>query len=255
MRQNFLYYCRVQRFAQEPAISEERQKTKEIFKQRAKELYEKEIKPQFQQILDTCPIISCGSVLSPSETGTAKKSERYNNMLSRHMETLYQFARIVDNNEVPRTSSDLSSKILRPVDPEFAGMPLSIPERKLKEWLDRQPHDVTVADIVRQFAKVPYGWSDFATIYYLNELVRRHVFAFNYNNNPNVTREDTARNIVRDAAKFSVERAKAISQELLNSFIDAWKDIFNVVSVKGSNDSTELFRNCKETDDAELKWI
>ena len=255
LRQNFLYYCRVQCFAQEPAISEERQKTKEIFKQRARELYEKEIKPQFQQILDTCPIISCGSVLSPSETGTAKKSERYNNLLSRHMETLYQFARIVDNNEVPRTSSDLSSKILRPVDPEFAGMPLSIPERKLKEWLDRQPHDVTVADIVRQFAKVPYGWSDFATIYYLNELVRRHVFAFNYNNNPNVTREDTARNIVRDAAKFSVERAKAISQELLNSFIDAWKDIFNVVSVKGSNDSTELFRNCKETDDSALNRL
>lgn len=33
LRANFLYYCRVQRFAQEPAISEERQRTKEIFKQ------------------------------------------------------------------------------------------------------------------------------------------------------------------------------------------------------------------------------
>ena len=171
------------------------------------------------------------------------------------MESLYQFARIVDNSEVPRTGTDLSAKILRPVDPEFAGMPLSIPEKKLKEWLDRQPHDVTVADTVRQFAKVPYGWSDFATIYYLNELVRRHVFAFNYNNNPNVTREDTARNIVRDATKFSIERAKAISQELLNSFIDAWKDIFNVVTVKGSNDSTELFRNCKETEDSALNRL
>ena len=114
---------------------------------------------------------------------------------------------------------------------------------------------MTVADVVRQFSKVPYGWSDYATIYFLNELVRRHLYAFNYNNNPNVSREETARNIVRDSNKFTVEKAKAISQEVLNDFIDAWKHIFNVMSVKGSNDSTELFRNCKETDDSQLNTL
>ncbi|WP_337581022.1 BREX system P-loop protein BrxC, partial [Paraprevotella clara] len=241
LRANFLYYCRVQRFAQEPAISEERQRTKEIFKQRAKELYEKEIKPQFQQMLDTCPVISCANALSPSETGTARKAERYKTLLARHMETLYPFAKLADNREVPRTNPELSAKILRPIDPGLLVTPTAA-EEKVKNWLDRQPHDVTVADTLRQFARVPYGWSDFATIYFLNELVRRHLYAYNYMGNPNVSREDTARNIVRDAAKFTVERAKAISQELLNAFIEAWKHIFNVVSVKGSNDSTELFR-------------
>ena len=102
---------------------------------------------------------------------------------------------------------------------------------------------------------MPYGWSDYATIYFLNELVRRHLYTFNYNNNPNVSREETARNIVRDSNKFTVEKAKAISQEALNDFIDAWKHIFNVMSVKGSNDSTELFRNCKETDDSQLNTL
>jgi hypothetical protein len=255
LRSNFLYYCRVQRFAQEPAISEERQRTKVLFGQRAEELYKKEIVPQFQQMLDTCPVISCGSVLSPSETGTAKKAERYKQLLTRHLESLYQFAQLVNNKEVPKTQSDLSAKILRPVEATVIDTPLSTPEKKVKDWLDRQPHDVTVADAIRQFAKVPYGWSDFATIYYLNELVRRHLYAFNYNNNPNVSREDTARNIVRDASKFTVEKAKAISQEVLNDFIEAWKHIFNVMSVKGSNDSTELFRNCKETDDSALNRL
>ena len=255
LRSNFLYYCRVQRFAQEPAISEERQRTKLLFQQRAKELYDKEIKPQFQQILDTCPVISCGSVLTSSETGSVKKVERYKTLLNRHLETLYQFAKMVDNKEVPKTQSDLAAKILRPVESTTVDMPLSTPEKKVKDWLDRQPHDVSVADAIRQFAKVPYGWSDFATIYYLNELVRRHQYAFNYNNNPNVSREETARNIVRDAGKFSVEKAKAISQDVLNNFIEAWKHIFNVMSAKGSNDSTELFRNCKETDDSALNKL
>lgn len=145
LRANFLYYCRVQRFAQEPAISEERQRTKEIFKQRAKELYEKEIKPQFQQMLDTCPVISCANALSPSETGTARKAERYKTLLARHMETLYPFAKLADNREVPRTNPELSAKILRPIDPGLLVTPTAA-EEKVKNWLDRQPHDVTVAD-------------------------------------------------------------------------------------------------------------
>ena len=255
LRANFLYYCRVQRFAQEPAISEERQRSKRLFQERAKDLYDKEIKPQFQHILDTCPVVSCGSVLSPSETGTAKKAERYKALLSRHMESLYSFAQLANNSEVPKNGTDLSAKILRPIEDTTVQMPMSTPEKKIKDYLDRSPHDVTVYDVIRQFTKVPYGWSDYATIYFLNELVRRHLYAFNYNNNPNVSREETARNIVRDASKFTVEKAKAISQDVLNDFIDAWKKIFNVMSVKGSNDSTELYRNCKETDDSVLNKL
>ena len=255
LRANFLYYCRVQRFAQEPAISEERQRTKQIFSQRADELYKKEILPQFQQMLDTCAVISCGSVMSTVDTGTAKKAERYKTLLNKHLEALYQFAGLVNNGETPKTQSELSAKMLRPVDPELGNLPLSQPEKKIKDWLDRQPHDVTVAEIVRQFAKIPYGWSDFATIYYLNELIRRHQYAFNYNGNPNVSREEAARNIVREASKFTVEKAQAISQTVLNNFLEAWKHIFNVMSVKGSNDSTELFRNCKETDDSALNKL
>ena len=254
LRANFLYYCRVQRFAQEPAISEERQHTKAIFEQRANELYDKEIVPQFQQMLDTCPVISCASLLSSSETGTVRRTERYKTLLTKHIEKLYPFAKLADNKEVPRTHTELSARILRPVE-ELDTKPLSVAEEKVRNWLDRQPHDVTVADAVRQFARVPYGWSDFATIYFLNELVRRHLYAYSYMGDPNVSREDTARNIVRDAAKFTVGRAKAIPQELLNEFIGAWKHIFNVVNVKGSNDSTELYRSCKETDDSALNQL
>ena len=255
LKANFLYYCRVQRFAQEPAISEERQRTKMIFSQRARDLYDKEIKPQFQQILDTCPVISSCNVLSLSDTGTAKKAERYKTLLNKHLDNLYEFAQLVNKAETPKSQSELSTKMLRAVDGTLPDMPLSQPEKKIKDWLDRQPHDVTVADVIRQFAKVPYGWSEFATIYYLNELVRRHQYAYNYNNNPNVSREEAARNIVRDSQKFTIEKAKAISQDVLNSFIEAWKHIFNVMTVKGSNDSTELFRNCKETDDSALNKL
>ena len=146
-------------------------------------------------------------------------------------------------------------KYFVPVEATLVDLPLTTAEKKVKDYLDRAPHDVTVADVVRQFAKVPYGWADCCSIYVVNELVRRHLYAFNYNNNPNVSREDTARNIMRDANRFTIEPAKAISQDILNEFIEAWKHIFNVVTLKGSNDSTELYRNCKETDDSALNRL
>lgn len=255
LRRNFLDYCRVQRFAQEPAISEERQRTKRLFQERAKDMYEKDIKPKFQQILDTCPIISGQNVLSATEVGTSKKQERYKQVLTRHFENLYEYAKLVNTNETPKTQNDLSQKILRTIEPSTVTLPLSQAEKKVKDYLDRQPHDVTVSDVVRQFAKVPYGWSDFATIYTINELVRRHQYAFNYQGNPNVTREETARNIVRESNKFTIEKAKAISQDILNNFIEAWKHIFNVMSVAGSNDSTELYHQCKESQDSPLNKL
>lgn len=255
LRQNFLDYCRVQCFAQEPAISEERQRTKRVFQDRAKEMYQKEIRPKFHYILDNCPIISGLEILPQSLLGTAKSKERYKIAMNRHLQNLYSFAALVNGPEFPKTTSELSQKILRPIESTLIETPLSTPEKKVKDFLDRSPHDVTVADVVRQFAKVPYGWADSCSIYVVNELVRRHLYAFNYNNNPNVSREDVARNIVREANRFTIEPAKAISQDVLNSFIESWKHIFNVVSVKGSNDSTELFRNCKETPDSALNTL
>lgn len=255
LRRNFLDYCRVQKFAQEPAISEERQRTKRIFQERAKDMYNKDILPAFQHILDTCPIISGSNVLSASELGTAKRQERYKTAINRHLSGLYPFAQMVTAPEFPKTQSELSAKILRVTKAAFLETSLSIPEKKVKDYLERSPHDVTVADVIRQFAKDPYGWSDYVSIYTVNELVRRHLYAFNYNNNPNVTREETAHNIVKEAAKFTIEAAKAIPQEVLNNFIEAWKHIFNVVTVVGSNDETELYRNCKETENSALNTL
>ncbi len=253
---NFRDYCRVQRFAAEQqGASEERRRTVMEFQQRANDMRKNEIEPEFQKILDNCPIVSCASVLSSSVVGSTTKAERYKHLLDVHMGTLYQYAKMVDNPDVPRTQSELQAKILRPMDSQIFTDALSLPEKKVKDMLERMPHDATVSDVVRHFSRAPYGWSDMATIYYVNELVRRHLYAFNYNNIPDVSREDTARNIVRDSAKFTIEKAKAISQEVLNEFIEAWKKIFNKVSVKGSNDSTELYRACKEADDSDLNKL
>ncbi len=253
LRQRFLNYCRVQSYAQQASNSEKLQETKKKFQDRAKQEYDKEIKPKLQQILDTCSIISGQSVLSATDVGISKGRERYKKVMGCHMERLYEFAQVVDIPEVPKNQNDLRSKITRPIEPSLVETPLSVAEQRMKDYLDRQSHDVTVDDVVKYFTKVPYGWSDIASIYTLNELVRRHLYAYTYNNDPNVQREFVAQNIVREASKFTVEKAKAISQDVLNKFIEAWKHIFNEMSVPGGNDSTELYRACNESEDSVLR--
>ncbi len=252
LREKFLDYCRVQSFCQLPASSDKRQETKKKFQERAQQMYEKEIKRDLQQILDTCPVISGQSVLGPAETGMSKSKDRYKKTLVCHLGKLYGYAQVVNNAEVPKNQSDLRDKILRPKEAILIETPLNSAEQKMKDYLERQPHDVTVEEIIRNFSKVPYGWSEFASIYILNELVRRNLYAYTYNNTPHVSPEEVAQNIVKEASKFTVEKAKAISQDILNNFIEAWKHIFNEMNIPGSNDSTELYRNCKEAENSAL---
>ena len=87
--------------------------------------------------------------------GTAKKAERYKSLLARHLETIYPYAKLVNNAEVPKNATDLKAKILRPMEATLMATTLSTAETKVKEYLERQPHDVSVEDVVRNFAKAP----------------------------------------------------------------------------------------------------
>ena len=92
LRQNFLDYCRVQCFAQEQAISEERQRTKRIFQERAKDMYQNDIKPKFRDLLDNCPVISGQDILPQSVLGNSKNKERYKVAITYHLQNLYRSA-------------------------------------------------------------------------------------------------------------------------------------------------------------------
>ncbi|MCD8207246.1 MAG: BREX system P-loop protein BrxC [Bacteroidales bacterium] len=254
LNQKFYYYCQVQCFAQQPVanINATRSEIRRKFSERAKEMYDNEIRPKVYEILNTCPIISGQNIL---ELGVMKGKERYKKALALHFETLYEFAKVVDKPEVPRNPTDLRAKILRPADQNLMEMPLSSAEAKMVDYLEKQPHDVSVDDVVKNFEKVPYGWSEVASIYVLNELVRRARYSFSYNNAPNASRQDVAQNILRDKSKFTVKKTRAISQDVINNFINAWKHIFNDMNMAVSNDSMELYRSCRESEGSAMNKL
>lgn len=246
LKNDFYWYCQVQKYMRTPVTSELRQKTREEFSKRAKDIYQRKIEKPFREIFDSCPVISGLNILE--DLGSGKGQDRYKQVLNRHFANLYPQARLVDSTDMPRNSEELKSKIQRKVeigDYNELNNTLTEAERQVENYLNRQVNDINLKDIVTRYAAAPYGWNEICTIYIVNELVRRHLRDFSYNNNPNVERSIVANNILRDQAKFAVRPAQKISQDLINRFVESWKDIFGTVSISLGIDSNELFNQCK----------
>lgn len=241
----FHWYCQVVKYLKTPAQSEARTKTNNEFRSQAGEIYRTKIEPKFRELFDKCVIVSGQQVI---EGITIKGKDRYRESLQRHLSEVYTYARLAVGPNVPTTNDAVKSAINRPIqDNEYSELnPLNDAEKLLKQYIERQGVDVVLSDIVSTFQKRPYGWNEFAIIYFVNELVRRRIFEFAYNNNTNIDRFVVAANISRDKNKFTVKPARAISAELVNRFCACWKDIFNSPTVPGGNDPVEIFNKCRE---------
>ncbi len=256
LRNDFQWYCKVSEYLKNNAsnATEQRSKTNAEFRQRAAELLTKSIQPTFNAILDTCPVVSGQQVIQPALLGTKKATERYKAALDEHFKSVYPLATLVKSSETPATVDALKQKIRRAVGPDDYGPlnPVTEAEKEIENYLNRKVGDPTVADIITTFGQPPYGWNEVATVYFLNELVRRHMRAYSYKGNPNIDKSVVAETILKDRNSYTVTTAQKIDPQLVNDFIKAWKDIFNDFSKTYSIDSTELFSQCHNDDKSPL---
>ena len=91
-----------------------------------------------------------------------------------------------------------------------------------------------------------------ATIYVVNELVRRHLRAYKYKGDPNVDRNRVAETIIKERTSYEITSAQKIDPALIEEFLASWKDIFGQVGSTYSHDSSELFHQCREADDSPI---
>lgn len=242
LRDDLFEYCKVQKFLRDNnASTEERKKTLEEFRRRAADLFRKKIEKQFQALFDECSVISGQSVINDV---ASKGENKYKEAMRRHLERIYTYAHCAD--VAPATADALRSKILRNIEPgEYDLKPLSEAEGLVEQYLKRQFREVPLGDVVSYFQKAPYGWSEPATIYFCNELVRRHLREFAYNGQA-VDRKLLANNILSDRSSFSIREASAIPQQEVNDFMAAWKFIFNDMTVLSGLDTMELAKQCQQ---------
>lgn len=246
------WYCQVNRYMMEPVTSKENGDIREEFNKRAKDQMTTLIEPEIHKILDSCAIISGMSVMDIPELDNKHGQERYHEAVQHHLANIYTKAGLVDNGVVPQSTDLLKKAILRPVqsgDYDGVNASLTPAEKEVDIYLNKQFGDANVSDVVAKFAKAPYGWNGVCTLYVVNELVRRHRRDYSYANNPHVDIQTVASRIVTESNKFTLREAEVISQDVVNRFIDAWKNIFGMMQALSTTDSSQLFRQAHDPND------
>ena len=252
-RHAFNWFCQVQIYLKNtPASSEVRSATNKRFGEKAAEMLTAKIEPAIRKFLESCPVLSGTGEL---ELPAAKPSDRYDEAMKLHLAHLYSHASEVDN--CPTEAGALATKIKRPMsEGEYSAInPLSSAETSAENFLKNKSDDLAVTDVVDHFAKVPYGWNEFCTLYVLNELVRRGLRDFSYHGAGNVLPAVVAEKLSKDTAHFAIRKKNAIDETVIKAFADGWKKIFGPVSLPWAATATpiELAAKTKEFLDAEIK--
>ncbi len=248
---DFMWYCKLQRYMKTVAATDENAKVRGEFSKRAAELYTSSILPGMQRIIDECKVFT-GQTLVENPDITAKKGkERYRNAVAAQLESMYPMAKLASSSNIPRDTASLRAAINRPIntgDYDGLGATLTQAELEVEKYLENQMLDTNVSDVVGKFARAPYGWDKIAVLYLVNELVRRHRRDYSYSNNPTVATTTVSAHLVDETNKFTVRKGKAISQELVNNFIAAWKKVFGPAASFSSSDSTQIFNSARGAD-------
>lgn len=250
LRNKLTWICKVRKFLQSPdgqTTSEARNAALNKFRQMANDEY-KEIAKLLKDLFNSANVI-CGNHEKVIASST-KDKDRYTQAMSMHLKELYPYASIVNGDKVPKTEAELKSRILRPSDPnEYTGTAATLtePEKEIENHLKRHGGEANLKDIIKKFSEAPYGWCQEATAYFVNELVRRNVRGFTYNNEENPERNIVASNIIRDAARFMVKPTKDIPQSVINEFISSWHDIFGEASSPASSHPADIHSWAKDT--------
>ena len=251
LRNAFYWYCQAELYQLTPVPNEVNANVRKEFSKRADELYQSVIRKGFEQILDSCPVISGLNVIDETELAQKRGNDRFRAAMAKHMAGIYPKAYLVDRPSVSRTTEQLKKAILRDVNPgDYEGLnaALTDAEHEVEIYLSKQFFEVNVADVLAKFAKAPYGWDNVCTLYVINELVRRHRRDYAFSNNPHVETATVASRIVGESNKFTLRQARVISPGVIKDFKAAWREIFGMAAVPATTDSTQLFRSCRDTD-------
>ena len=257
LRRDFAWYCKVQKFMQDPANSAEREKTRRLFAENAKKRYDEEIIPAFRKMFNECEIASGTNLILSASLAGKVGMPRYKEAVQIHLSNIFTYAKQVVADFIPKSTDELRRKILRPINPGDYGdlNPLTPAEMSVDTLLHAKfgMSAIVVSDVVRDLAKKPYGWSELASLYILNELVRRNMWSFKYMNQT-TTPQQIAASIISDCNKFTIIPATQVSGDVINSFISAWNEVFNnAITLTATYDINQLLRECRDNENSHLR--
>lgn len=188
--------------------------------------------------------VSQNRVMDSNEVAGASAKDRWKAMLDRHVEGVFKHhseaADYAQNKAALLASAGQNAQLTM-------NMGLTPAEEKVNNFIDRNGGEVTVTDLISEFGKEPFGWTDFAILDVVVHLHRKKKREFKYANEPRYSPVSFVEKAATSANRSScvVTTGEAIPLALLSDMRATFSAIFNGKRVTESTDGTEQFNLLK----------
>ena len=184
--------------------------------------------------------VSGQQVIDPSTINGNKTSDRYQNILQKHMVLVYRNHAMAA--DYATTAADLKYKLPTIKAQVLTTNDLSQAEIKVNDKITSMGGEMTVDDLIRDFSKEPFGWKDIQVIHILVMLHKKKVREFSYRGQPRFPMEQFVDKALNSSERIAltVKQGEAISSDLIEQARLHFNEIFNV-NLALKTDAGEVF--------------
>ncbi|WP_313262701.1 BREX system P-loop protein BrxC [Sphingobacterium multivorum] len=234
-KKDFFTYCKTAKYLEDNKAnaSGTRAKTLDEFASR-NEILLKDLIIRFEKLFATTPFISNQNVVDATEVSSANPAQRFNDMVDYHVKALYKNHSW--SNSFAQSNNDLQSAIQVALKSPAMNFELNIAETEVNNRISILGDEASVAHLVKEFEKAPYGWRDLTTLHILFNLAHKKYRQIEYQNEVIDLKDYYSKAInSRDREATLVKKLKSYNQEEVASFKQAVKDIFISISFASTN--------------------
>ncbi|CAN5913978.1 BREX system P-loop protein BrxC [soil metagenome] len=239
LRKDFDLYCRTLKYLKHNSDSASgvRSKTNRKFSERNNDLKRK-ITTAIENKFPQTRFISGQQVLEASEVNGTQPQERFKNLLAKHLERLYKHHKLAKN--YAKTAQELRTNAAAALQTSLAG--LTPAEQMVDDYITNHGNELSVADLLKNFEKAPFGWRDTALMDILAQLVKKKKREFEYHNKPRYPVLDFINKALTTTERPNciVKAGEEIDQITIDEAIQQFREVFNQ-DLKGTSDGNELF--------------
>jgi len=184
--------------------------------------------------------VSGQQVIDPSAINGNKTTDRYQNILQKHMELVYRNLPMA--SDYATTAADLKNKLPSIKAQVLTSNDLSQAEIKVNDKITTMGGEMTVDDLIREFSKEPFGWKDIQVIHILVMLHKKKVREFTYRSQPRFPIDQFVDKALNSSERIAltVKQGEAISSDLIEQARLHFNEIFNV-NLALKTDAGEVF--------------
>ena len=243
-KHTFYHYCQVEKYLGDihQTMNHARERSIAMFRSRNDDIGRQVIAPKFHELFGKIRFVS-GSIVIEANEVNGNNTERYKNVVTKHLENVYSKAKLAEN--LPANAEMLRASANQSFNREaYRLKPLSEVEILVNDYCDRMGNDMVLSELIAKFDKSPYGWKDTVVIFIVTELNRRGLRDLKYKHQGRYPIREfvSLALITRERESLAVAPAQVIPQELLNTTIQAWAAIFNEAPWSASDGNMSRLR-------------